>query len=106
MYINTTKFNLGDQELGVEGWKLYWYKWIVYYFPLLIYGLTLNYIKNTKIKDLIKCNSVFTIFLIAVIEISFIFNLSWHFLIIEYVLVGIIWIYVLKLKMYLTRRFS
>ena len=54
MYINTTKFNFEDPDLGIERWKTYWYTWASYYLPLLIYGLTLNFFLITPKPQLFR----------------------------------------------------
>ena len=105
MYANTAYFQWGDPALGPQGWQIYWFIWSLVYLPVLLYGMTLNSIKNKKPKDLIKCNSVLTLVLLIFAEISFVNDLSWLFIIIQYLFLGVAWIYVLKLKMYLNKRF-
>lgn len=104
MYVNTVYLSLGDPKFGEDGWEFYWYIWALFYSPMLIYGFVLNYFKNDKFKDYIKCNLVFILFLAVFIEISFIKDISWPRIIIEYLIIGVGWIYVLKLKKFLSTR--
>ena len=106
MYCNTTYLNLGDLKTGQGGWTVYWWVWTLMYFPPFLFGVALNWIKNEKLKDFIKCNSVLTLVLCIVAEISFVYDISWKYLLIEYLALGILWCYVLKLKMFLTKRFG
>ena len=106
MYCNTTYLDLGDMKTGQGGWTVYWWVWALMYFPPFLFGVALNWIKNKKLKDFIKCNSVLTLVLCIVAEISFVYDISWKYLLIEYLALGILWWYVLKLKMFLTKRFG
>lgn len=106
MYTNTEYFTFGDQKFGEDGWTDYWFMWAMLYSPMLLYGMVLNWFKNDQMKDYIKCNMVLILLLSIFIEISFINDLSWRFIIIEYVIIGIVWIYVLRLKMFLSKRFT
>lgn len=106
MYLNTTYLDLGDPEFGQNGWTVYWRVWALMYLPPFLFGVTLNWIKNEKLKDFIKCNSVLTLVLCIVAEVSFIFDISWQYLLIEYLVLGVFWCYVLKLKAFLTKRYG
>ena len=106
MYVNTVYLNLGDPKLGADGWTSYWFIWAASFSPIFLFGVVLNWIVNGLIKDYAKCNFVLIILLSIFVEISFIVDISWPFLIIEYAMIGVIWINVLKLKMFLTKRFA
>lgn len=106
MYANSVYFNFGDQKSGEGGWRIYWYVWAAFYCPVFLYGSVLNWIKNDPLKEYVKCNFVLVLVISVFVELSYIFSLSWHFIVLEYVLIAVIWIYVLKLKKFLTARFS
>lgn len=110
MYCNMTYLDLGDLKAGQDGWTVYWWGWALMYLPPLFFGVTLNWIKNEKLKDFIKCNSVLTLVLCVFAEISYVFSIlydiSWQYLLIEYLALGVLWCYVLKLKKFLTKRFG
>ena len=52
MYLNTTYLDLGDPKFGQNGWTFYWWVWALMYLPPLVFGVTLNWIKNEKGKDI------------------------------------------------------
>ena len=104
-YTNTAYFHVGESDYGAVGRIFSWYAWAILFLPIFLFGIVLNWLKNDPIKEYAKCNLVLTILVSVFIEISFVFNLSWQLIILEYGVIAIIWIYILKLKQFLTRRY-
>jgi len=106
MYINTAYLDRGNPTIGADGWTVYWYVWAGLYSPLFLFGLVLNWLKNDTLKEYVKCNFVLILLLSFAIEISFILDVPRSILFIEYIILAITWVYVLKLKMYLIKHFT
>ncbi len=106
MYANTVHFNLGDSKPGEAGWTVYWYRWTITYLPIYLFGVVLNWFKNDVLKEYVKCNFVLILLLSLFVELSFIYDVAYPLVIIQYVIIAIVWVYVLRLKRYLTKRFG
>lgn len=95
MYANALYLNQ-DPKIGENGWTGFWYGWALLYAPVFLFGVVQNWFKNKKLREYLKCNTVLVLVIALFVEFSFIKNIPWHFIIIQYVIIGIIWLYVLN----------
>ena len=96
MFINTTYLNLGDDKWAKNGWMIYWWLWTIFYSPILTYLIIVNWKKNSQIGDFTKWNLIFILVLSPIIEVSFIYDITWYILLVEYLIIAVSWHYLTK----------
>ena len=94
MYLNTAWFRMGDVKFGADGWELYWPLWALFYCPPALIGLIVGWRSQlpARFKTVLLWSFLVTIF--AILEVSFVLDIQWQILIIEWVVLaaGFFWI--------------
>ena len=84
MYANTTLFGLGDAKFGSGGWELYWPLWSAFYAPLILCALIAAGTSQMPAGRAVGLLWAFLALILAVMEVSFILDIHWTILIVEW----------------------
>lgn len=95
MFLNTNYLELGDVKWQEGGWMIYCWIWSMFYFPIFLYGIIINFTKIKNIRDYARLNFYFLLFTSLIIELSFSLDVIWWVVIIEWFIIGFIWRYIL-----------
>ncbi len=84
MFLNTVVLGLGDNKFGSSGWKVYWPFWGVVFTPAAIVFAVQSFRIPSERGALIRFFAPSLILLLVTIEVSFLLDLHWPWVIVEF----------------------
>ena len=89
VYVNVVLLGKCDVLIGNDYWPIYWALWSLLYFPAVIVSLIATRESGPSAIRMSVLMSIFMIIILLVMQLSFLLNIDWPFLLAELFIMSI-----------------